>query len=369
MMVTAVIVFFIVLSALVVIHELGHFLLAKWFGVAVDEFGIGFPPRLFGKKFGKTVYSINWIPLGGFVKIKGVVGGDQMDTVITEDMAQPDTFNSRPLWQRFLILFGGICMNFILTVVIFVIGYSVGFPTSVNNLPTNATVRDAAVVIVNVLPNTPAALGGLQAEDQIQQINQQPVTSANSVQSIVQQIPNDTPVTITIKHDQEVKDLTLPMVTENVSSGKKTLGIEIVDTGIVTLPLITAVQYGFLTTVSLAQQIILAFVGIITGIFTHSGAVGEVSGPLGIVSLTYQATQMGFVYILQLAALLSINLAIFNLLPLPALDGGRILFVIIEMIWRKPVNQKVEAVIHNIGFVLLLVMIMAVTVKDLIKLF
>lgn len=365
MIVISVIVFIVILSVLVVIHELGHFGLAKWFGVAVDEFGIGFPPRLLGKKFGKTLYSINWIPLGGFVKIKGVVGGDQMDTVV---MDGSDSFNSHPLWQRFLILFGGIMMNFILTVVIFAVGYSIGFPTGTNNLPSNATVRDVAVVIVNVVPGTPAAEAGLQVEDKIQQVNHQPVTTAAALQNILQTVNTDSPAVITVERNQTTMELTVSVMTLG-ASGRKGLGVEIVDTGIVKLPLLTAIRYGFYQTVDLAKQIILAFTAVIGSVFTRTATVGEVSGPLGIASLTHQATQMGFIYILQLAALLSINLAIFNLLPLPALDGGRILFVVIEMIFRRPVNQKIEAVIHNIGFILLLLMIMAVTVKDLIKLF
>ncbi len=368
----SVLVFVLVLGLLVIVHEIGHFILARIFKIGVDEFGVGFPPRLFGFRYGKTLYSINWIPIGGFVKIKGVVGGDQMDSSADSDSADTSSpaasFSDKPIWQRFLVLFAGIGMNLLLAIMIFALGYTIGMPSATYNLPASATITEPAVVIVDFVPEATADESGLQVGDIIRTVNDQTITNASDLQIFFEKITSNEVVEVTVERGED------SMVVQEVSTigfdnGKFGLGAYFAETGIVQLPWYHALWYATIQTFQLTKTIILALVGVIAGLFTSGQVDSSLSGPLGIASLTHQATQLGFVYVLQFAALLSINLAIFNLFPFPALDGGRIAFLIYEVVARRPVNPRVEAIIHNLGFILLLLLIIAVTIKDVFSFF
>ncbi|MBI2415097.1 MAG: RIP metalloprotease RseP [Candidatus Kerfeldbacteria bacterium] len=367
----SIIVFIIILGLLVIVHELGHFLLAKLFRVGVDEFGIGFPPRLTGWKLGQTLYSINWIPIGGFVKIKGVVGGDQMDSPTHTGHTQPssDDFASRPLWQRFCILVGGIVMNIVLAAVLFSSGYMIGLPTSVTAAPSNAVITERSLVVVDVPVNVPAANEGLQPGDIIRSLNGQTISTLADLQAALAKSTLQSQLTLAVERQAEtITELTITptTLTESDTIG---IGAYFVETGLVRLPFFTAIWFGTTQAVHLTWQILLALIQMIAQLFTGQGVSGQLAGPLGIASLTHQATLLGVAYIIQFAAVLSINLAIFNLLPFPALDGGRILFLGIELVLRRPLNQRAEAIIHNIGFIVLLLLILGVTVKDVFNLF
>lgn len=373
MIFTSIIAFVIILGLLVIIHEIGHFIFARLFKVGVDEFGVGFPPRITGIKKGKTLYSLNWIPIGGFVKIKGVVGGDQMDSPAQDGRstsgATSDSFMHKPLWQRFAILFAGIGMNLLLASVLFAVGYMIGMPSATTDLPRNAIISDQAALVVDVDPSAPAAGQGLQAGDQLVQINNQPVYSIADVKSVMSAVTATELVNVDVQ--RETEDIVSLSITPTTLSetGQPGLGAYLTESGTVRLPWHTAIWYGAVQTWNITKMIILSLGAMVVGLFQGDGSAANVSGPIGIATLTYQATQLGFVYLLQFAALLSINLAIFNLLPIPALDGGRILFLAIEAILRRPLNQRAEAIIHNIGFIALLLLIMAVTIKDVFSFF
>lgn len=364
MMVLAAVSFIVVLGGLVLIHELGHFVAAKLFGVGVDEFGIGFPPRLASVKRGDTVYSLNWIPLGGFVKVRGVVGGDQADGI--PNVMERDHFMSRPLWQRATILFAGIAMNFILTIALFTVGYSVGMPSLTQDIPAGASISQAAVTVVDISADAPAKTEGLAVGDVIRTINGSQIKTVADIRAQLAQATTATPLTVTV--DRTLVPL---QITPIQLSGTTTLGIGayFVESGLMRLPVGQALVYSTQQTWSFTIQTVQALGGVVAQLFQHGTVNEAVSGPIGVASLTYQATQLGWIYVLQLAAILSLNLAIFNVLPFPALDGGRLLFVVIEFFQRKPVNQKIEAVIHNIGFITLLAIILAVTIKDLLHIF
>lgn len=372
MITLSVLVFILVLGLLVIVHEIGHFILARVFKIGVDEFGIGFPPRLFGFRRGETLYSINWIPIGGFVKIKGVVGGDQMDSptdlAATQDSTKGASFSDKPIWQRFLILFAGIGMNLVLAIVLFALGYIIGMPSATYDLPPGASISEPAVVIVDFTPEATADEAGLQIGDIIHSVDDQTVTTADDLQVFFGQL--STPETVEVTVERGKDNLVVQEVqTIPLENGKFGLGTYFAETGIVKLPWYQAVWFATIQTFELTKTIILALVGVIAGLFTSEQVDSSLSGPLGIASLTHQATQLGFVYVLQFAALLSINLAIFNLFPFPALDGGRIAFLLYEIIARRPINPRVEAVIHNVGFILLLLIIVAVTIKDVFSFF
>jgi regulator of sigma E protease len=357
MILLAILVFIIILGLLVFVDELGHFIVAKRAGMKVEEFGFGFPPRMFGIKKGDTLYSINWIPLGGFVKILGEDGSDA---------ANPESFGQKPAWQRFLVLIAGVTMNAILAWVLISIGMGLGLPTVLSEgdtLPSSAHLRNVAVGILEVADQTPASAAGLKAGDTIFQINGQAVTSTDQVQILTKQDAGQ-PTVYTIKRGSSTFEKTItPRV--NPPAGEGSLGIALGSIGLVSYPWYQAPIKGFTATVNLIV-LTLTTLGSILVQFAQTHHVNvALSGPVGIAVLTKDVTALGFIYLLQFTAILSINLAIINAVPFPALDGGRVLFLLIEKIRRKKLPMKAEAWANSIGFLLLILLMIAVTVKDI----
>ena len=419
-MLLTIIIFFIVLSVLVLAHELGHFMMARKFGVRAEEFGLGFPPRAFGlqiwrerelkkisesesikvdikstpladgseiiketiidekrevdearlvrkfrfikgareineneHKFG-TVYSINWLPLGGFVKIKGENG---------EGQTEPDSFASKKIWQRAFMLSAGVAMNIVLAAVLISFGFMIGLPQSLDgSFNARAHISDKKIQIIQVMENTPAALAGLQVGDTVISIDNNIFANYQELQNYVA-ANVDKNLTYKIKRGQDLIEtgITPKLMSETNRGG---IGVAITETGVVSYPWYLAIFEGVKMTLFLTWAIIVAFYELIKGLILGHGVTADLSGPVGIANLTGQVARMGFVYLLQFTALLSINLAVINFFPFPALDGGRILFLIIEKIKRSPVKAEVEGAIHNIGFALLMLLILVVTFRD-----
>ena len=350
---STVLLFIIVLAVLVLVHELGHFLTARWFGIDVEEFGFGFPPRVFGVKKGKTLYTLNWIPLGGFVKIKG------------EDDPNahgPGTFSHKPAWIRAIVIGAGVFMNLVLASLLFAIGLTIGMPTAVDSLPENARVRDRQVQIVQVLEGTPAERAGFMPGDTIVSINGQPFTDIAGVQGIVNIAESS--VLVEIRRGKKTFTQVLEPALDP-ELGKRVMGVALVEAATVSYPWYIAIGKGVQATGFYVKEIFLSFADLFKGLFVGQKSDVEFSGPVGIAVLTGRAARLGFTYLLQFAALLSINLAVINVLPIPALDGGRLLFIIIEKFRGRAVRPVVEAVIHRIAFFLLLGLIVIVTAHDL----
>lgn len=366
MVLTTIIVFIIVLGLLVFVHELGHFVASRIFGVGVEEFGFGYPPRIFGIKKGKTLYSLNWIPIGGFCKIKGVIGGDQAaDAKKKENFEGDDTFISKPVWQRFIILAAGVFMNIVLCIFVLSIGYIIGLPESTVDLGARAKVTNQEIIVSMVEPNTPAATAEIQAGDAIKTIDDQSFTSVLALNDY-NKTKGDQEINLTLlRNNEEINtSLTLQKLEQTGDIG---MGVLLSETGTVQYPWYLAFWQGTKKTFLLLVYILQALAVIIQQLFSSGTVDGDVAGPVGIVVLTNQVTQMGFIYILQFTALLSLNLAIFNFLPFPALDGGRVIFLIIEKIRRKPVSEKIEGLVHNLGFAFLILLIILVTFRDVGK--
>ncbi len=350
---STVLLFIIVLAVLVLVHELGHFLTARWFGIDVEEFGFGFPPRVFGIKKGKTLYSLNWIPLGGFVKIKGE---DDPNTT------GPGTFSHKPAWIRTIVIGAGVFMNLVLASLLFAIGLTIGMPTPVDSLPENARVRDRQVQIVQVLKGTPAEQAGFMPGDTIVSINGQVFTDIEGVQRMVNIVESS--VLVEIRRGKKTFSQVLEP-TLDPELGKRVMGVALVEAATVSYPWYIAIGKGVQATGFYVKEIFLSFADLFKGLFVGQKSDVEFSGPVGIAVLTGRAARLGFTYLLQFAALLSINLAVINVLPIPALDGGRLLFIIIEKIRGRSVRPVVEAIIHRIAFFLLLGLIVIVTAHDL----
>lgn len=352
-------VFIAILGLLVFVHELGHFVMAKRAGMKVDEFGFGFPPRLFGIKKGDTLYSINAIPLGGFVKIVGEDGSETVD---------PQSFANKSYLQRFLVLVAGVTMNIILAWVLIAIGLGVGLPTVLDEnsqLPKSAIVRDSSVGVLETAPQSPAVMAGLKAGDVIVKIEETEINSIKQAQEVTQTRAGMETV-YTIKRGSETFTANITP-RANPPAGEGSLGIALGEIAMVSYPWYEVIWRGLLSTVSLLWYTLAAFGGLIAAAFQGENVGAALSGPVGIAVLTRDVTALGFIYLLQFTAVLSINLAIINIMPFPALDGGRILFLVIEKIRGKKMNVKAEVWANTIGFMLLLLLMVGVTIHDFDK--
>jgi regulator of sigma E protease len=373
------IVFIIILGILIFVHELGHFLVARRNGIKAEEFGFGFPPRaiglfkdkqkkwrfIFGKRDtdkewgdGGTIYSLNWLPLGGFVKIKGEDGSGKNE---------PDSFASKSAWKRIKVLAAGVLMNFVLAWFLISVVMMIGAPEEANE--TNRT--NSKIQIAEVVVGTPAEKAGLKIGDEIAR-NQISSTGEkvklNSLEETQKYIDSQRgkEIIVNIARGKEILHLKVTPREEN-PAGQGPLGISMVETAVVSYSWHQAIWKGLLSVFNLIVLMLTAFGNIIYSLVFGKGVPAEISGPVGIAVLTKQVTTLGLVYVLQFAAVLSINLGIINALPIPALDGGRILFILIEKIKGKPVGQKVEQMFHTVGFILLLALMALVTFRDVWK--
>jgi regulator of sigma E protease len=355
-MLLTIIIFFIILGVLVFVHELGHFIMAKRAGMAVEEFGFGFPPRLFGIKKGETTYSINWIPLGGFVKIVGEDGAAADN---------PRSFAAKGFWPRFLVLIAGVSMNVVLAWVILSIGFAWGLPTVVGEgeqLPAHAKIRDVSVAVVEVAPGSPAEAAGLKVGDRIEKVAGQDMTTIEQVQQATTDGAGRE-VTYEIRRGDTVMDKTLTP-RPAPPDGQGPVGIALSSVGLVSYPIWMVPYNGAIATYNLVWGTLSAF-GSIIGNLVHGSAAGvALTGPVGIARLTGDVAALGVIYLLQFTAVLSVNLAIINAVPFPALDGGRVLFLVIEKIRRKKMHVQAEQIANTIGFALLLLLMVFVTIKD-----
>ena len=366
------IIFLIVLSALVLIHELGHFLAAKIFGVKTYEFGFGFPPRALGfvkdrgrwkrvhngdqTEYKRTIWSINWLPFGGFVRLKG----EQEDGI-----DDADSMVMKPIWQRLVIIAAGVGLNWFLAIVLFFIAFSFGVTAILDELPASARVADRATLITQVLPSSPASEAGIEAGDEIRSIAGTSPSNEKNARDLIS-AKGTAEFTVQIKRGQIEKEIKVtPRLIPEI--GKPGLGVGLADVGTVSFTLPQAAWQAVYMTYSMTKAVLWAFGGIFKDLVVKRQVTQDLSGPVGIAVMTGQVARQGLMPLLQFAATLSVNLAVINFLPIPALDGGRILFLAIEKVRRRPVSRKLEIAIHNVAFILLVLIIVLVTARDLFR--
>ena len=354
-MLIPIIAFIVLLFALILVHELGHFITAKKTGMTVEEFGFGLPPRAAGIKRGGTIYSLNWLPIGGFVKILGEDGSHRSDNT---------SFASKSIGKRAIVLSAGVIMNVIFAYLVFVVGFTTGYPAALddNNDQIAAHAENRRVQIGYVVPKSPAETAGLKLGDIIQTINTQPVLSAGDVVSFITTAETSS-VDVILERAGEQITIAVP-----VDPDTHKIGIQPVTTGIVRMPWYEALWQGAVETVQLVWLIILGLYGILKALVTSGQVAGDVAGPIGIAQMSIQITHLGIAHYLRFAGLLSLNLAVINILPIPALDGGRLLFLLIEKIKGSPVSHKLEHAFHATGFALLIALIILITIRDIIRL-
>ncbi len=312
---------------------------------------------------GGTVYSLNWLPLGGFVKIKGEDGGNKKDE---------DSFASKSAWIRIKILAAGVMMNFILAWVLFSGGFMMGAPEEIDSdsggYLTNSKIQISAIAL-----NTPASIMGLKVGDEIAKTQKNPageeiiLKNIKEVQDYIGASKGQELSLNIIRGKEKLTFAGTPRIDAPESQGA--LGIALAETALVSYSWYEAIWKGLVAVWNMIVMMFIGLFGIIKSIFSGQGVAADVSGPVGIAVLTKEVANLGLVYIIQFAAIISINLGIINILPIPALDGGRILFILIEKLKGSPVSQKVEQAFHTAFFALLMLLMVAVTYKDIARFF
>lgn len=354
------ILFILILGVLVLVHEFGHFYSAKKLGIKVEEFGFGFPPRIFGKKFRGTLYSFNFFPLGGFVKIFGEHG---------EGEGNFESFISRSFWQKFLVIFAGVFMNLILAWVLFSLGSMLGTP-AVKESPED-DVKNAVVTIVGVSPNSPAEISGIRFGDTVVEMRSQDffqkINSVENLQKFVAAYKGERVSIVLKRGDSLVTIETTPRIEYPVDQGP--LGIALATVGIRRAPFYLAPIEGLRSVYITTFGTLSAVGALFRDLFLSGRVPSQISGPVGIFLFVGEVKSLGLIYLLQFIAILSVNLAVLNILPFPALDGGRILFLAIGRLIQSKLNPKVENAIHTAGFLVLILLMIIITYRDIIKLF
>ncbi len=384
----SIIIFIIILSALVIVHELGHFLVAKTFGIRVDEFGLGLPPRLTKLFTWKgTPFTLNWLPFGGFVKIFGE-NPEQTSEEISNSRALPasgglrrdenleissstgtDSFQSKNRGIQALVLVAGVAGNFLFAWLLISLGLMTGLPAAADlQLP----VEHARTVITTVLPASPATIAGLKSGDTILSFSREGVNLSSADQERIispERVSNFIaqslePIILEVERDGQVsRKIVVPK--KGILTDRPAIGISMDVIGIVKLLPHQALWYGLKATSELTISTGRNIGGFILQTLSGEAGLSGITGPVGLVSMVREVRELGLIYLLIFTALLSINLSLINLLPVPALDGGRLLFVGIEAVSRRSIPPRIFNAANSAGFVLLVILMFLITVQDL----
>lgn len=360
----SIILFIIILAVLVFVHELGHFLIAKKTGVRVDEFAVGFPPKIFSFKKGETLYSLNAIPFGGYVKIFG-------EDPNHESLKGPDSKRSlvnKPKYIQAAVLLGGILFNILFAWFLISVSLMSGYKMPVES--ARYPVVNTEITILSVLDNSPAKGAGMVAGDEIVSMKEGFTTINPEEVSDIQKFISESKskIEITYQRNGETKMVEVePSL--NVAGENRAIGISMSKVGEVRLPFYKAFWEGAKLTYEVIVQTFFSLIEFFGKVFTGKAEISQVSGPVGIAGLVGDASAFGFIYLLGFTAFISINLAVINFMPFPALDGGRLFFLIIEGIIRRPISPKILNFMNALGFIFLMGLMLFVTYHDIVKLF
>ncbi|MCL5012245.1 MAG: M50 family metallopeptidase [Patescibacteria group bacterium] len=347
-MLLTIIIFILILAVLVVAHEFGHFFSARKFGMYVEEFAIGFPPRVISWVKNGTRISINAVPLGGYVKIPGE-NGEETLTPEEEKVVNPEQlFSKKPAWKRIVVLCAGVLMNVL-------VGWLLLIPVFVHGIGSGVTV-------ISVSKDSPAYQAGIQAGDRIDGFS----SVAQFVETVKSQAGKE--MSVTISHEGSEKNITV-VPRQNPPSGEGALGVGLSEEGITAVPFGQAIVDAGNMALQVFGAIFVLLFKLIGGLLglTSGNMFQYITGPVGVFQATAQASALGWVHVLYLAAIISLNLAAVNIFPFPALDGGRVLLVVIEKIKRSPVSARTQAVVNGVGFFVLIALLLFISVRDVIR--
>lgn len=360
-MLATIIIFVVVLVVLILSHEFGHMVAAKLLGCRVEEFGIGFPPKLFGKKIGETLYTLNAVPLGGFVRITGEDG-------ITEGDAKTDarSFANKNFVAKLIILVAGVTMNVLLAVVIYTIIAGVGSTVPAYDLPSNLPVVDKRVEVVSVESNPLLAKTDIKAGDVVLKVNDEMVANSEAAATAIKAFTGHE-LALTLRSNN------IERVTKIVFDGNHSVGVPVglslLDVATYKVAWYKAPIEGVNATVRVVKMTAVGIGALFYNLIWQRHVPADVAGPVGIAKIVGDVGRQGAMPLLELMAVLSVNLALINILPIPALDGGRALFVIIEATGIKIFRGRREQLAHSIGFALLILLVLLITINDIRRLF
>ncbi len=395
----SILIFLAILFVLVLVHEFGHFIVAKLSGMRVDEFGIGFPPKLFGIKRGETEYTFNLFPIGGFVKIFGEDGEGAPSARLAEDFSEQSerkspasgqhqydedgdentsateksdsgrSFSAQNKWKQSAVLVAGVTMNVLLGWVLFSAAYMNGVTQIVDE---STATPSAALMITEVRPETPAALASLPQGAKIVSLSAKEDTLSTLTPSAFSEFVNahaseEVVISYTVGSELRLTSLIPEKGIIASDPDRAAIGIALALTDVVKLPFVKAVTEGFTHTVSSLAAIAVGISDLIVDAVTMKADFSQVAGPIGIVGLVGDASAFGISALLMFTAFISLNLAIINILPFPALDGGRLVFVIVEAVKGSPIRPQYAQVLNTIGFALLIILMVAVTWNDIAR--
>ncbi len=362
----SILIFLLVLFILVLVHEWGHFIVAKKTGMRVDEFGIGFPPKLFGFKKGETEYTFNALPIGGFVKIWGENLEDKVEGQAAQDNSR--AFSSRSRWAQALVLIAGVTMNILFAWFLFSLTYMIGVHTAVDETIASPT---AQLYITNTLAESPAS--AIPAGSFVTSINygDQKILSPTPTEfSEIISSAAANPVTIYYsfgKQDQTVEVTPVQGLIEG-DAERFAVGASLTMVDVIKQPFFSAISNGFFATTNGLKAITLGLGSLIGQAFVGNADFSNIAGPVGIVGMVGDAAAFGITTLLTFTAIISLNLAVINLLPFPALDGGRLVFVAIESVTKKSIPAVWAGRVNLVGFAILMLLMIAVTYNDILRL-
>ena len=358
-MVNFIIAFFSIIT-LAALHEFGHLLIAKKCGVRIEEFGIGYPPRIFGKKIGGTVYSLNLLPLGAFVKMEGE----------EKSVDNPTSFSNQSIKNKILIVLGGVISFWLIAIIIFSIIFYLGYGVVVDD-NNHSHLSDFEVRIIEVAELSPANEAGLRLGDIIKKMSfgEEEVFPLRiyDVQSFVSAHSGERINILIERGDQEIEESLI--VRSSFPKEEGAMGVALIRTAIEKHSWYSAIFQGIIRTWDSTIMVLEGYGLMISNFFRGIPSEGEMVGPIGVFQMVARSQEFGAIYFLSFISLISVNLAVFNSLPIPLVDGGRVFFLLIEWIRKKPISPKIQTKIDFASFVFLGTLIIWVMVKDIINLF
>lgn len=386
-----IVIFIIILAFLIFIHELGHFLFAKFSGAGVEEFCVGFPPRAYSKKIGETVYSIGILPIGGFVKIVGE-GGEELEketngaekSIGFRQLAdnEPIDFSAKTIWpaEKFLsnkkhyiqalVMAGGVLFNLLGAWILISTGSMFGLPTEISDSSFSKYIKNPKPMITFVAPDSPADLAGLKMNDSISNIISDDISLTDKNTKDIMDFIQNSNGELVLSISRATGEIENVKIQPEEINGQKMIGIGLSDVGNLKVPFYLSPIVGAKITWNITRDTVLGLSSIIIqSAKGHTEILKNVSGPVGIIQMVGTAREFGLASLIIFISIISVNLAVINLLPLPALDGGRLIMIAIEGTIRRKIKPQIAGMINGFGLIILLALMAIITFKDIANLF